>query len=229
VGAGTLSRTIKSLRSCSFRLSNSAPVSDRSPYDSCSLSSPWKRQTLASSNPIESCLSTVERVARNVKRWRAGDHGLRRTATGLLEAEKKFRKVKGFRELEVLQRKLNPSCCPTLIMSPFVLDRNVSLIQPPKGGWIEANRGESRGTAASGSVGAGAQRRITCDGCEPDAGSELPIGEAVVETVSGGRSGGAEASERGTSFQSRLSEKVSQSTSKKQEKQISEKGTFLTS
>ena len=67
------------------------------------------RQTLASSNPIESCLSTVERVARNVKRWRAGDHALRWTATGLLEAEKKFRKVKGFRELENLQRNLNPS------------------------------------------------------------------------------------------------------------------------
>jgi hypothetical protein len=34
---------------------------------------------------------------------------LRWTATGLLEAEKKFRKVKGYRELEILQRKLNPS------------------------------------------------------------------------------------------------------------------------
>jgi putative transposase len=67
------------------------------------------RQTLASSNPIESCLSTVERVARNVKRWRAGDHALRWTATGLLEAEKKFRRVKGYRELDRLQRKLNPS------------------------------------------------------------------------------------------------------------------------
>jgi len=67
------------------------------------------RQTLSSSNPIESCLSTVERVARNVKRWRAGDHALRWTATGLLEAEKKFRRVKGYRELDRLQRKLNPS------------------------------------------------------------------------------------------------------------------------
>jgi len=67
------------------------------------------RRTLASTNPIESCLSTVERVARNVKRWRAGDHALRWTATGLLEAERTFRKVKGYRELEFLQRKLNPS------------------------------------------------------------------------------------------------------------------------
>jgi hypothetical protein len=67
------------------------------------------RQTLASSNPIESCLSTVERVTRNVKRWRAGDHALRWAATGLLEAEKKFRRVKGYRELEILKHRLNPS------------------------------------------------------------------------------------------------------------------------
>jgi putative transposase len=67
------------------------------------------RQTLASSNPIESCFSIVEKVARNVKRWRAGNHALRWTATGLLEAEKKFRRVKGYRELEHLESKLNPS------------------------------------------------------------------------------------------------------------------------
>ena len=67
------------------------------------------RRTLASTNPIESCLSTVERVARNVKRWREGEQALRWTATGLLEAQKKFRRVKGFRELESLHRRVNPS------------------------------------------------------------------------------------------------------------------------
>lgn len=67
------------------------------------------RRTLASTNPIESCLSTVERVARNVKRWREGAQALRWTATGLLEAQKKFRRVKGYRELEVLHRRMNPS------------------------------------------------------------------------------------------------------------------------
>ena len=66
------------------------------------------RRTLASTNPIESCLSTVEEVARNVKRWREEDK-LRRTATGLLEAQKKFRRVKGHRELELLHRRMNPS------------------------------------------------------------------------------------------------------------------------
>jgi hypothetical protein len=67
------------------------------------------RRTLAPTNPIESCLSTVERVARNVKRWREGAQALRWTATGLLEAQKKFRRVKGYRELEALQRRINPS------------------------------------------------------------------------------------------------------------------------
>lgn len=68
------------------------------------------RRTLSSTNPIESCLSTVGKVARNVKRWRGGDQSLRWTATGLLEAEKKFRRVKGYRELEALHRRLNPQC-----------------------------------------------------------------------------------------------------------------------
>lgn len=67
------------------------------------------RRSPATTNPIGSCLSTVERFARNVKRWHGDDQPLRWTATGLLEAERKFRKVKGFRNLANLHRKLNPS------------------------------------------------------------------------------------------------------------------------
>ena len=44
-----------------------------------------------------------------MKRWRAGNHPLRWAALGPLEAEKKFRKVKGSREMELLQSKLNTS------------------------------------------------------------------------------------------------------------------------
>jgi hypothetical protein len=65
-----------------------------------------------STNPIESCLSTVQRVARNVKRWREGSQPLRWTATGLLEAEKKFRRIKGSQEILLLKERLNPSCIP---------------------------------------------------------------------------------------------------------------------
>ncbi len=74
--------------------------------------SPVLRRSLASTNIIESCLGTVRHVARNVKRWQGGDHIARWTAAGLLEAEKKFRKVKGYRELKELARKLNPHSTP---------------------------------------------------------------------------------------------------------------------
>ena len=67
------------------------------------------RRKLASTNAIESCLSTVQRVARNVKRWREGNQPLRWTATGLLEAEKKFRRIKGYQEILLLKERLNPS------------------------------------------------------------------------------------------------------------------------
>ncbi|MGH9555708.1 MAG: IS256 family transposase [Terriglobales bacterium] len=70
------------------------------------------RRSLATTNIIESCLSTVRHVARNVKRWQAGDHVARWTAAGLVEAEKKFRKVKGYRELKELAGKLNPHSTP---------------------------------------------------------------------------------------------------------------------
>ncbi len=73
---------------------------------------PLLRRSLATTNIIESCLSTVRHVARNVKRWQGGDHIARWTATGLLEAEKKFRKVKGYRELKELTAKLNPHSTP---------------------------------------------------------------------------------------------------------------------
>ena len=67
------------------------------------------RRKLATTNPIESCLSTVQQVAGRVKRWREGDQPLRWTATGLLEAEKKFRRIKGYQEILLLKERLNPS------------------------------------------------------------------------------------------------------------------------
>ncbi|MCI0719580.1 MAG: transposase [Acidobacteria bacterium] len=74
--------------------------------------SPLLRCSLASTNIIESSLSTVRHVCRNVKRWQGGDHIARWTAAGLREAEKKFRKVKGYRQLKELAAKLNPHSTP---------------------------------------------------------------------------------------------------------------------
>src|SRR5437899_12526477 len=56
------------------------------------------RRKLATTNPIESCLSTVQRVARNVTRWREGDQQMRWTATGRVEAANKCRRSVGCHE-----------------------------------------------------------------------------------------------------------------------------------
>jgi transposase-like protein len=57
------------------------------------------KQTLQSTNPIESMISTVRVIDRNVKHWSSGDMCLRWTAAGMLEAESRFRKVPGYRGL----------------------------------------------------------------------------------------------------------------------------------
>lgn len=63
-------------------------------------------RTLATTNPVESMLSICRERARNVKRWRGGEMALRWTAAGMLDAERSFRRVKGFRELPRLQAAL---------------------------------------------------------------------------------------------------------------------------
>ena len=60
------------------------------------------RRTLSSTNVIESAFSIVETVCRNVKRWRAGDQIERWVGSGLLVAQRQFRKVIGFREIPQL-------------------------------------------------------------------------------------------------------------------------------
>jgi transposase-like protein len=60
------------------------------------------RRTLSCTNVIESAFSIVETVCRNVKRWRDGDHIQRWVASGLLVAERQFRKVIGYRQIPVL-------------------------------------------------------------------------------------------------------------------------------
>jgi putative transposase len=60
------------------------------------------RTTLQSTNPCESMIEIVRRTSRNVKRWQSGDMCLRWTAAGMLEAERQFRKIIGYRDLAKL-------------------------------------------------------------------------------------------------------------------------------
>src|ERR1700704_2068928 len=60
------------------------------------------RRTLSCTNVIESAFSIVETVCRNVKRWRPGDQIERWVGSGLLVAERQFRKVIGHRQIPLL-------------------------------------------------------------------------------------------------------------------------------
>jgi transposase-like protein len=64
------------------------------------------RKTMASTNVIESAFSVVETACRNVKRWHDGDQRERWVGSGLLVAEKQFRRVQGYKQIPILIREL---------------------------------------------------------------------------------------------------------------------------
>jgi len=64
------------------------------------------RKTLASTNVIESAFSIVEVVCRNVKRWHGGDQRERWVGSGLLVAQRQFRRITGYKQIPALIREL---------------------------------------------------------------------------------------------------------------------------
>lgn len=62
---------------------------------------------LVTTNPIESAFSCVRRLSGRVKRWRGGIMKHRWCATGLLDAEKRFRRIKGFSSMPQLIKALD--------------------------------------------------------------------------------------------------------------------------
>jgi transposase-like protein len=61
-------------------------------------------RTLRSTNPIENLNGSVAAYTRNVKRWRSGSMIVRWVSAALLEAERHFRRVRGYRDLPHLIR-----------------------------------------------------------------------------------------------------------------------------
>jgi transposase-like protein len=60
------------------------------------------RRSFATTNILESCYSRSRSTMHNVKRWRNSQHKARWIATALLEAERSFRHIKGYRSMSVL-------------------------------------------------------------------------------------------------------------------------------
>ena len=68
---------------------------------------PRLRQTLSSTNAIESSFSVVGKICTQVKRWQGSDHRLRWVASALLFAESRWNKLHGYRHMPVLVNALD--------------------------------------------------------------------------------------------------------------------------
>lgn len=65
------------------------------------------QRTLRTTNAIENLNGSIAIYTRNVKRWRGGSMIQRWVASALVEAEQKFRRVRGYRGLQELNRVLD--------------------------------------------------------------------------------------------------------------------------
>jgi transposase-like protein len=81
-------------------------------------------RVLSSTNLIENLFSRVREIGRRVKRWQSGTMVLRWTAAGVLEAERGFRKIVGFRALPILVAALRARDAQ-LERSPAAVDSTV--------------------------------------------------------------------------------------------------------
>ena len=66
------------------------------------------RSTFSTTNPIESMFDKVKYRSRNVKNWHAKSQAPRWCASSLLLHEKKFRTIKGYREIPILIQNFKP-------------------------------------------------------------------------------------------------------------------------
>jgi len=71
-------------------------------------------RTFSTTNAIENMNGTIRRITRNVKRWRGGSMIRRWVALAMVEAQKKFRRVKGHVHMPALIAALRPEPEPTI-------------------------------------------------------------------------------------------------------------------
>jgi putative transposase len=69
-------------------------------------------RSLTTSNPIESMISIARTTNRNVTRWQDGHMVLRWTAAGMLNAERSFRRIKGYKQMPQLVAALHRHAHP---------------------------------------------------------------------------------------------------------------------
>jgi transposase-like protein len=78
------------------------------------------RRTFATTNAIENMNGALRRIARNVKRWKDEKMIRRWVALGIAEAQKGFRRVKGYVNMPSLVAAIRPTA------AAVALDKNVA-------------------------------------------------------------------------------------------------------
>ena len=89
------------------------------------------KRTLESTNPCESMIECVRRTARNVKRWSSGEMCPRWTAAGMLEAERQFRRVIGYRDLAKLATAVERETALQTVPTPTQEAATLVTARPP--------------------------------------------------------------------------------------------------
>jgi hypothetical protein len=104
-------------------------------------------------------IEIVRRTQRNVKRWSSGDMALRWTAAGMLEAERQFRKIIGYRDLPPSSSRSNATTIVALTPMPHA---------PRPGRPLSSQRrNDHTGTAAEKPRRAGHPPETACCGPQP--------------------------------------------------------------
>jgi putative transposase len=70
-------------------------------------------RTLRTTNPIENLNGSIAHFTRNVKRWKDGQMTLRWVAGALTDAKRRFRKLRGYRDMKFLLTALKPNTVST--------------------------------------------------------------------------------------------------------------------
>jgi transposase-like protein len=71
--------------------------------------------TLVTSNPIDSMISIARTTNRNVTHWKDGEMVLRWTAAGMINAERSFRRIKGYKQMPHLVAALHRHAHPEIV------------------------------------------------------------------------------------------------------------------
>ncbi len=84
------------------------------------------RQSISSTNGIESSFSVADRICRQVKRWQGSDHRLRWVGSALKFAESRWNRIQGYLQIDALVSSMKAEYLLRLQKQKAALRRQIS-------------------------------------------------------------------------------------------------------